>query len=152
MDGLVKNADQIGLIVADLDAFIKAMKELLGLDGFEVIEYPPEGLEVETIYHGHPAGFKARIAFRDFGKFQLEVVEPLEGPSVFKDFLDQNGPGLHHIRFTESDFDQICEQFESRGVQQIASGKGAHGESKWAYFDTSKVLQGLFIEVRKQKF
>jgi catechol 2,3-dioxygenase-like lactoylglutathione lyase family enzyme len=152
MENLLSNADQVGIIVADLDAFLTTMEALLGLDGFEVIEYPPEDIEPETVYYGQPAEFTARIAFRDFGKFQLEVIEPGGGNSVFKDFLETQGPGLHHIRFTEPSFDQICEELENRGIEQIASGKGAHGTSKWAYFDTSAVLQGLFIEIRKPKF
>jgi len=152
MENLFSNPDQVGIIVADLDAFLDAIQTLLGLDGFEVIEYPPEDIEPETTYYGQPAGFTARIAFRDFGKFQLEVVEPGEGPSVFRDFLRDHGPGLHHIRFTEPAFDQICEEFEGQGIRQIASGKGAHGTSKWAYFDTAALLQGLFVEIRKPKF
>ena len=151
MDKLLKNADQVGIIVADLDAFLQSMQSL-GLDGFEIVEYPPEDIEPETIYYGRPEAFTVRMAFRDFGNFQLEVVEPGEGPSVFRDFLEEKGPGLHHIRFTEPAFDQICKELERQGIQQIASGKGAHGTSKWAYFDTSEVLQGLFIEIRKPKF
>ena len=152
MKNLLSNADQVGIIVADLDAFLHAMQTLLGIDGFEIIEYPPEDIDPETLYYGQPAEFTVRMAFRDFGKFQLEVVEPGEGQSVFRDFLEDNGPGLHHIRFTESAFDEICEELKRRGIRQISSGKGAHGTSKWAYFDTSAVLQGLFIEIRKPKF
>jgi methylmalonyl-CoA/ethylmalonyl-CoA epimerase len=152
METLLKNADQVGVIVSDLDAFLTVMKDLLGLDGFEVIEYPPPDLEPETTYLGEPSRFTARIAFRDFGRFQLEVVQPLEGRSIFRDHLEKNGPGLHHIRFTEERFDEICEQMSRRGIQEIASGKGAHGSSKWAYFDTAEVLQGLIVELRRPQF
>jgi len=152
MENLLSNADQVGIIVADLDAFLTTMESLLGLDGFEIIEYPPEDIEPETIYYGQPSDFTVRMAFRDFGKFQLEVVEPGKGQSVFRDFLEEKGPGLHHIRFTEPAFDRICEELERQGIEQIASGKGAHGTSKWAYFDTSEVLQGLYIEIRKPSF
>jgi catechol 2,3-dioxygenase-like lactoylglutathione lyase family enzyme len=152
MDDLLSNADQVGLVVSDLNAFLTMIKDLLGLDGFEVIEYPPEDIEPETLYYGEPVEFKVKMAFRDFGKFQLEVVEPLEGQSVFSDFLEKNGPGLHHIRFTEPDFDRVSAELEAKGIHQIASGKGAHGSSKWAYFDTSEALQGLYIEIRKPRF
>lgn len=149
MNKLLKNADQIGIIVADLDAFIKAMDEFLGLRGFEIIDYPPPEIDAETTYYEQPSDFKVRMAFRNFDKFQLEVIQPVDGQSVFKDFLEKNGPGLHHIRFTAQEFDRICEDLISVGIQRIASGRGAHGSSKWAYFDTSVKLQGLFIEIRK---
>jgi hypothetical protein len=152
MDKLLSDADQVGIVVKDLDAFLIAMKELFGLDDFEVMDYPPEDIEPATMYYGEPTKFKVKMAFRDFGGFQLEVVEPVEGKSVFQDFLDENGPGIHHIRFTDENLDQITENLKKKGIEQIGSGKGAHGSSKWAYFDTAKALQGLFIEIRKPKF
>ena len=63
----MKNADQVGIIVADLEAFLQTMEELLGLKGFEVIEYPPADIEAETIYYGELTDFKVKMAFRDFG-------------------------------------------------------------------------------------
>jgi hypothetical protein len=149
MDVLIKNADQVGIVVADLDRFLQNMKDLLGIDDFEVVEYPPDDIKPETTYYDKPTEFKLRMAFRDFEKFQLEVIQPLEGKSVFKDYLEKNGPGLHHIRFTQKNFDEADKSLREKGIPCIASGRGAHGSSQWAYYDTSALLEGLFIEIRK---
>jgi hypothetical protein len=149
MELAIKNADQIGIVVEDLDKFLKNMDELLGLDDFEVIDYPPEGMDPQTTYHDQPAEFTARIAFRDFDKFQMEVIQPVEGQSIFQDHLDQRGPGLHHIRFTQPNFDEARQKLVSKGISCISSGRGAHGSSLWAYFDTSDWLEGLLVELRK---
>ena len=149
---MFKNADQVGIVLDDLDKFLEMMEEFLGISGFEVVEYPSKGTDAEILYHGQASGFKAKIAFKDLGNFQVEVIQPIEGPSIYQDFLDERGSGLHHIRFTSESFYEICDYLESQGIKQIASGRGVHGSSRWAYYDTSKVLQGLIIEIRKPKF
>jgi Glyoxalase/Bleomycin resistance protein/Dioxygenase superfamily len=149
MDIQLKNPDQVGIVVEDLDAFLKVLKDLVGLDGFEVIDYPIEGIEANTTYHGKPSDLKMKAAFKKFESFQLEVVQPGEGESIYKDFLEERGPGIHHIRFSDVQSDEISEELSRRGIQEIASGRGLHGDSKWTYFDTAKVLQGLILEVRR---
>jgi len=149
MKKFLKNPDQVGIVVEDLDAFLIALEELVGLDDFEVIDYPPDGVEVNTTYYGKPSDLKMKAAFKNFDSFQLEVVQPGEGESIYKDFLKERGPGIHHIRFSDIHLDQITEALSRQGIQEMASGRGLHGDSKWTYFDTSKVLQGLILEVRR---
>ncbi|MBI9050825.1 MAG: VOC family protein [Anaerolineaceae bacterium] len=149
MENLQRQPDQVGIVVYDLNAFLKSIKELIGMDGFEVIDYPPEGVDVGTTYHGDPSRLNMKVAFCDFGSIQLEVVQPGEGQNIYNDFLKERGPGLHHIRFTDKQFDQISEDFSRKGIKIISSGRGVHGNSQWAYFDTTKELQGLILEIRK---
>ncbi len=149
MEFPLSNADQIGIVVHDLDAFLQMLNDLLGIDGFEVLEYPPDAEEAGITYYGEPANFKLKLAFRKVGKFEVEVIQPLWGESTFKDFLEENGPGIHHVRFTESRFDEIAQTLQDRGIQMMASGRGVHGPTRWAYFDTSDLLQGLIVELKK---
>jgi methylmalonyl-CoA/ethylmalonyl-CoA epimerase len=44
-----------------------------------------------------------RTAVTRVGGVDLELVEPLEGPSQYQEFLDQKGEGLHHIMCQDSD-------------------------------------------------
>lgn len=149
MAAQLSGADQVGFVVDDLDAFLELLERFFGLKGFEVIEYPPEDLkDPQTIYLGQPAKFRLLMAFKKIGNIEFEVVQPLEGDSVFSDFLKNHGPGLHHIRFTEKDFQVACADLQSSGIPLLAQGKGAHGASTWAYFDTAQLLNGLFIELR----
>lgn len=149
MEYPLKNLDQVGIVVHDLDRFLIAIKEIIGLDGFEIVDYPPDGVDVGATYHGLPAELNMKVAFRNFDAFQLEVVQPGEGQSIYKDFLEERGPGLHHIRITDERLELIEEAFSRKGIQKISSGRGVHGDSQWAYFDTSRELQGLILEIRK---
>ncbi len=145
----LSNADQIGIVVHNLDSFLQGLHDILGITGFEVIEYPPDNTEAEITYYGEAADFKLKMAFMKVGKFEVEVIQPLEGQSVFKDFLEENGPGIHHVRFTERRFDEMSQALQEQGIQMIASGRGVHGPTQWAYFDTAALLQGLIVELKK---
>ena len=67
-----------------------------------------------------------------------------------QDLLEKHGPGLHHIRFTVPDFEEKWAYLEASGIENIASGTGVHVGSKWAYFDTTQLLEGVVVELRKR--
>jgi len=144
----ISNADQVGIVVEDLDSAIKQFKLLLGVSNFDVVDWPKPGTNPESTYYGKTAQFKLRIAFSQLGNLQLEVIQPVEGKSIFADFLETHGPGLHHLRFSEKNFDQKVEQLQKAGIQMISSGRGVRSPSTWAYFDTTKFLGGIYIELR----
>ena len=144
----ISNADQVGIVVKDLDFAIIHFKLLLGVQDFEVIDWPKPGIDPESTYYGKPAQFKLKIGFAQLGNLQIELIQPMQGKSIFTDFLETHGPGLHHIRFSERDFNQKVEQLQNAGVQMISSGRGVRSASIWAYFDTTQLLEGIYIELR----
>lgn len=144
----IANADQVGIVVKDLDAAMDQFKLLLGVENFDVVDWPKPGTDPESTYYGKPAQFKLRIGFAQLGNLQLELIQPVKGKSIFTDFLETHGPGLHHIRFSEKDFNQKVEQLQKAGVQMISSGRGVRSASIWAYFDTTQLLGGIYIELR----
>lgn len=149
--GLVPEAiymDQVGIVVRDLHATIAALHQLLGVGSFRVVDWPIPGVDPQSTYHGKPARYRLLLGFARVGPAWIELIQPLEGPNIYSDFLESHGPGLHHVRFTVPDFDARVAALEAAGVENIASGTGAHIGSKWAYFDTSALLDGLVIELR----
>lgn len=149
MDLELTMADQVGIVVSDLEAFLRQLECLLGLKDFNIIEYTADGTDPEKTYQGKRATYRLLMAFKTVGNLQLEIVQPLEGQSIYQDFLSTHGPGLHHIRFSETNFEAVCEALTAKGIQMLANGPGVNTASKWAYFDTSAQLEGLVIEIRK---
>lgn len=143
------NIDQVGMVVPDAQAAAEQLHSLFGIGPFRVIEWPIEGIDPQATYRGAPANFRIRVAFAQVGATQLELVEPVEGASVWSEFLESHGPGLHHVRITVPNFDETVVAFESAGIEQVCSGTGFHVGSKWVYFDTSKLLNGLVVEIRR---
>jgi hypothetical protein len=140
--------DQVGIVVNNVDFMVQQFKSLFGIDGFEIIDWPLPDSDPESTYYGNPGYWRMRTAFATLGSLQIELVEPLEGKSIYKDFLLKNGPGLHHFRFTVQDFDDKVKKLEEAGIMMISSGKGLRTNSRWAYFDTFNVLDGIYIELR----
>lgn len=142
------NPDQVGIVVNSVDHMVNQFKFLFGIDGFEIVDWPLPDSNPESTYHGKPAFWRMRTAFATLGSLQVELIEPGEGASIYKDFLSKNGPGLHHFRFTVTDFDDKCQKLEAAGIKMISSGRGMRTNSRWAYFDTFDVFDGVYIELR----
>lgn len=143
------NPDQIGIVVEDANAAVSSFAKILGADPVEVVDWPAPGFDPESYYYGKPCRWKMRVGFFQIGNLQWELVQPLEGSSIFSDFLKEHGPGLHHVRFTEPEFDSHAAALQAAGIPMISQGKGLHKTSHWAYFDTRPLLQGYLLEMRK---
>ena len=48
-------------------------------------------------FRGRPADFVADISLSYAGDTQLELIMPVSGDSIYTEFLDRAGAGLHHI-------------------------------------------------------
>ena len=140
--------DQIGIVVNDLHAFTRELTRLFGIGPFRIFEWPLDGVDPQATYHGQPGNFRLLLAFVTVGKIQIEIVQPLEGQNIYSDFLRDHGPGLHHFRLTIPGFEKGVQSLIEAGIEHIASGTGMHVGSQWAYFDTTKLLEGVIVELR----
>ena len=96
---------QIAWVTRDLDATEKALTTLLGAKKW--IRVPDVHFGPDTCtYRGQPADFVAHIAFSYAGDTQLELIAPVRGESVYTEFLDRAGPGLHHVCVEVDDVDE----------------------------------------------
>jgi spore germination protein YaaH len=58
------------------------------------------------------------------GSTYVELLQPLEGPSIFRKFIEQRGEGLHHIGYwakSMNEADKIREMFRARGAPVLMS-------------------------------
>lgn len=95
---------QIAWVTNDLDATEAALTTLLGAKKW--VRMPAVHFGPDTCVHrGAPADFRADISLSYAGDTQLEVISPVDGDSVYTEFLASHGPGLHHICRQTDDFD-----------------------------------------------
>ena len=87
------------------------------------------------------------LAFVELGPIELELVQPLRGDSIYRDFLETKGQGLHHLLFDVSDVHEAAARLQARGIEMLQSGSGLVEGTQWAYFDTEETL-GFVVEVR----
>ena len=140
---------QIGVVVRDIDEYLCIMESVLKVKPNVVVRIPNDTMtNQERHYYGESEDFSAMLAFFTFDTIQLEIIQPLTGKSVWKDFLEKKGEGIHHIRFSIGDMAASDKHFASLGISKAQDGystKNIEG-LKWAYFDTENKL-GFFTEV-----
>jgi methylmalonyl-CoA/ethylmalonyl-CoA epimerase len=138
--------NQVGVVVADMDKAIEGMRKVYGVEP-DLIKYSPTSGKT---YYGKSADFRSKLVFYNFANIQLELIQPLEGPSVHMDFLKDGNEGLQHYCFSVDDVDAIKDEMAARGYDTVQSGERHGGEGlRFAYFDTREDL-GYMIEVVSQ--
>jgi len=91
---------------------------------------------------------KLRVRFVQIGSSQLELIQPVEGESPQKEFLNSRDDGINHIAFSVDDLDKETDKLVKKGIKVIFSGKRQTGD--FAYFDTRKV-GNVIIELKQLK-
>lgn len=140
---------QIGVVVKDLDKSIQALGDIFGIGPFRTIDWPPAGrTDIEKFYYGQPGDFTARMAFTELGPVELELIQPVSGRSIWADFLDQHGEGIHHIRFNLEDLEPVLEYLAGHNIGVAQMGSGLRPGTIWANLDTESTV-GFTIEIMK---
>ncbi|MDR1559563.1 MAG: VOC family protein [Clostridiales bacterium] len=139
---------QVGFIVKDIEVTKKKWAEFLGLE-----EPPTVGAGeyeiTQTIYKGEPApNAAAKLAFFTVGEnLQIELIEPNEAPSTWREFLDTHGEGVHHLAFGAANgMKNAVASCEAFGLIPQQAGNYGDGSGRYAYLSGEKDLK-VFIEL-----
>jgi hypothetical protein len=136
---------QIGIVVADLEAAASRYSALWQNGPWRCYTYGPELLR-DQVYRGQPARFSVRIALNATAP-QLELLQPLDGPSIYHEWLELHGDSPHHVAVFVESLDDAIESMAGAGygVIQSARGIGLDDDGGFAYFDTHDDF-GLILE------
>src|SRR5882724_9494853 len=108
---------QIAWVTRDLDATETALTTLLGAKKW--VRIPSVHFAPDTCtFRGRPADFVAHISLSYAGDTQLELIAPVSGESIYTEFLDRVGPGLHHICIEVDDIDRALAERNAESVQR----------------------------------
>jgi methylmalonyl-CoA/ethylmalonyl-CoA epimerase len=97
-------------------------------------------------------GIDAKVAaewrwFRGDTGTALELLAPVaDGP--LRDYLDKHGPGLHHVSFEPTDFDDCLQRVESSGAQVL--GLDRHHDGWEEFFLDPKETGGALLQVSRE--
>jgi hypothetical protein len=133
----------IGLIVKDIEATRQHYIRLFGAPeaGIGLVDPPAVA---KTMYLGKPSGAGAKLCHLQVGPIQVELIQPLGGPSTWKDFLDQHGQGVHHIAIVTNDHQADLKLLQGESCPLIQKGEWAGGN--YTYSDTQSKL-GTILEI-----
>jgi methylmalonyl-CoA/ethylmalonyl-CoA epimerase len=94
--------DHAGIATRDADGVVFLFEDLLG---------------VEVAHQEWFDGMK--LVFLDLGNGYLEVIEPTDEGGTIANYLDREGPGIHHLAFATDDIGAALGRADDRGIERI---------------------------------
>ena len=133
---------QNGFVVADWREAALHWAETLGVGPFFVVEHVEFS---ECRYQGESTNIDMSVAIAYAGGFQIELVEQHnDAPSIYRDFLLNNAPGLQHVGALTEDLDAALDLNDLR-ERIVQDGVTAAGQ-RFAYVDTV-LHNGTMLEI-----
>ena len=138
---------QVAIIVEDLDEAIRNYWELYSIGPWHIYTYG-KPLVKKMSYYGKPSEYRMRVALSYIGPLRIELIEPIEGETVYADFVRDHGYGVHHFGVLVDDMEEAIAEAEASGLvmTQDGSGFGRDGDGHYAYLDTEDKI-GVTIEL-----
>ncbi|HKQ81909.1 MAG TPA: VOC family protein [Steroidobacteraceae bacterium] len=138
-NSFVGNTAQVCVVTSDYNKTINGFLEL-GIGPWASYTFGP-GTVTHQTYMGRTEAHSMRLALATSGNMLWEVIQPLDGPSIYKDFLVTHGEGVHHVAFgcEGLPFERRIEEFEKRGCRKTQSGLWV-GCVPYAYFETEGLI------------
>lgn len=130
---------QIGIVVRDIEQTAKDYAAFLGVPTPE-ITLTDEYEIAQTTLNGQPTRARTKQAFFDIGPCtQIELLEPDGEASTWREFLDSQGEGVHHIAFQVDGMEKMIRTCDEAGFPLIQ--KGCWETGCYAYVDTRDKLK-----------
>lgn len=137
---------QLGFVVRDIQTSLPAYASLYNLTTW----FEPLYAEKQFKIAGEPRDLELNIAFAYSGKMQIELVEEKSQQApIYKDHLESQGQGLHHLGFYVSDFEGQFKKADQLGLNVLLEGKfktAGGGFVRFAYLDTRQ-MSGIITEL-----
>jgi 4-hydroxyphenylpyruvate dioxygenase-like putative hemolysin len=126
---------QIGVVVRNMNEAV-AYYSSLGLGPFEALNVSRYDRRV----HGKPGGDEHKNLLRvtQAGNVEFELIQPVSGNSIQKQFLEQKGEGINHLGFFVDDLEAEVAKLVKKGFKVINSVKYVGGGGV-AYLDTDRI-------------
>ena len=140
---------QAGIVVKDAEKGMELYSHLFGIDKDSWWLITIDCKICQLTYRGQPSQHSYRAAMAMVGPLMIELLEPLEGYGTYREFLEKQGEGIHHLgHVMVPDLAAVMEKMEKAGYPTVETGKPADstkGNHKWAYIDTTSAL-GYIME------
>ncbi len=117
---------QIAWVTRDLEKSMKAWVDNLKIGPWTVLTFTNQSLKylkVDDKTVTEP--FKFLIGISWIGDMQLELIEPVYGPTIYEAFIQKHGEGLHHIkeRITDDAIESVVQEYRDKGIGVTQTGQ-----------------------------
>ncbi len=139
---------QIGILVHDIEATSQAWADFFGIDKPQAIITDTVDI-AQTELRGGSTEARAKLAFINAGQLQIELIEPDQNPSTWREHLDEHGEGPHHIAFVIDGMKEKIMTLQGKGMPLIQKGEYTGG--RYAYIDSFPQLKVLIELLENDK-
>jgi len=134
----------IAVVVQDMNRAIEYFSSL-GIGPFQA--YPPIRDYVRVNVPDKEAFYSLSIKQAQIGPIALQLIQPGEGRTIYKDFLEKKGEGVFHLGFVVDDIEKEETKLKTQGLKVLSSGRRLDG-SGFTYFDTAEKT-GVVLLIRQ---
>lgn len=142
---ILREIVHVCIVVRDVEEKARAFAEKFGVGPWRIrlVHTPSSRASV----HGEPVDYTLKFGHARVGPISLELVETVEGKTIYQEFLKEHGEGLHHIGVpTPTPFDAEMEKWEKLGIKPLQENRMTDPEEGWAYMDTQELV-GCVLEI-----
>src|SRR6266446_3479778 len=126
--------DHVGIAVQDLGAALAFYRDALGLN----VEAPEEVVSQ-----------RVRAHFIPVGESSLELLEATAPDSPIAKYIENRGPGLHHITLRVDDINAALAQLRARGARLIDERPRPGAEGALVAFVHPASAHGVLVELKQ---
>jgi hypothetical protein len=116
---------QVCTATNDIDKTVKAWVDVLGVGPWRISTFSNESMKGFTVGgKSVEEPFKFLIGISHIGDIEIEIIQPVYGPSIYPEFLKRKGPGLHHIKekLLGDSLDKEIKRYNSIGCDVLQTG------------------------------
>ncbi|MCI7181172.1 VOC family protein [Clostridium porci] len=134
---------QVGFVVNDIEKTKKQFAILFGCEEPPTCDCGTFDITQTKIYDRPAPDAACVMAFFDMSPgVQLELIQPNEAPSVWRDHLNKYGEGIHHIAFQVENADETSRRLqEELGAEFEQEGNYGDGSGKYVYLQLKDNLK-----------
>jgi Glyoxalase/Bleomycin resistance protein/Dioxygenase superfamily len=115
---LMDNIIQVATITDSFTKTIHNLSNIFGIGPFQTFTYQL----LESSLFGKSQPWSCHIVIGYIGAVQWEIIEPLEGNTLNKRYLESHGPGVHHFATEKNltDFHTLSKHLEKKLKQNLS--------------------------------
>ena len=118
--------NSVGIVVEDVVNTAKNYSKIFGVGPWFFFDHTPNHM----MLNGGPVAEDegcVRTAVAHLGKLEIELLQPLYGPSTIREYLETYGGGVHHFSLGPvEDYASVAANFENHG--SVVERKGRLGD------------------------
>lgn len=129
---MLTKLSHIGVAVDNIEAFVAQLAESFGVPVPGIVEHPER---------------RIKMAVMTIGGVSFEILEESNPEGMLARFVNEKGPGLHHIGFVSSDIDTDMEVMIERNITFLSEAPVTGLRGKRIAFAAEDNQSGIQFEL-----